>query len=92
MKDVRIVMETLTELRVKVLDAEGKPVAGAWVNVGGGPPGSRAMSGRTAAGGIAVIYVRTDLQTVTAFNDGKVGTGKATVHAGVPQEIEIRLK
>jgi uncharacterized GH25 family protein len=90
-KDVRIVVETLTELRVKVLDAQGKPVAGSWVSVSGNRPGTD-TSGRTVANGVATVQVRAGAQNVTAFHDGKVGNGKTTVRAGVPQEIEIRLK
>jgi len=90
-KDIRVVLEALTELRVRVVDAEGKPVEKAWVSValvGAGAP----KSGRTTTSGVAVIHVPAGKHHVTAFNEGRVGTETVTVRPGNPGEIEIRLR
>ncbi|MEN8148884.1 MAG: carboxypeptidase-like regulatory domain-containing protein [Planctomycetota bacterium] len=91
-RDVRIELVTLTDLTVKVVDAEGRPKQGIWV-VANSRETNESKRGQTNAAGVATLQVRGGTEyRVMAFQEAVRGSASVKVESGVPAEIEITLK
>ncbi len=94
---IRIYLETTVEVRVEVTDKDGKPVAGAFVNLQGDFTGH----GRTGEKGVAVLHVLPGDYRLFVFRPVTTGgvrvagslkePRRVTVTRGATQTIPVRL-